>query len=161
MSIWLTARRAPIFQTRAFSSGRNVARTPSSSQPVTLPPEKMRALIAMYHQADTFVTRENLMQKIDEAFAPNNDLSIEGARPTLYWRDLKEILHERDEAPKVSEWLPQMKSWGGHEMTSREARVIEALRKKAMPSLGILEDLGDMVEGSDKEDRERYEDSDY
>ncbi|KAJ7507529.1 hypothetical protein B0H11DRAFT_128529 [Mycena galericulata] len=180
MSIWSTTRRNA---TRAFSSAANVVREPHS---VNLSPEKMRALIAMYHQAETFVTRENLETKIDEAFTQHiNDLAID--RTSLSLRDFEDLLSRREEAPTVSEWnagpatfRPMATLEGGSEKgggkmsmwshlgVSRDSKVIEALygvetlgSGVALPGLDALEDNPELLEKSAREDRERYEDSDY
>lgn len=34
----------------------------------SLPPQKLRTLVSLYHQAEHFITRENLSQRIDDAF---------------------------------------------------------------------------------------------
>lgn len=185
MSIWSTARRKAVFPVRAFSSG-NVVREPTSSHSVNLSPEKMRALIAMYHQAETFVTRENLMEKIDEAFTKQpNTLTMN--RVSLSIRDFDALLSRRKEAPTVTEWNPgdtvfdpiattnaseaggRMSIWSTVGV-ARDSKVIEALygveslgAGRALPGLEALEDAADLLERSAKEDRERdgYEDSDF
>ncbi|KAH9853728.1 hypothetical protein C2E23DRAFT_867741 [Lenzites betulinus] len=46
---------------------RHSLRRAASSSP-KLPDEKLRVLVNLYHQAGTFITKENLSQAIDQAF---------------------------------------------------------------------------------------------
>ncbi|KAI9067604.1 hypothetical protein FKP32DRAFT_1588436 [Trametes sanguinea] len=58
-----------------LSSSAPPSSEPSSSQQKLdvkpqskLPDEKMRVLVQLYHQADSFITKENLSKRIDDAF---------------------------------------------------------------------------------------------
>ena len=56
----------------------------------TLPSAKMRALVALYHQADSWVTAENLDKAIDQAFVPDTAhtaLSLP-SQEGVGWQDL-------------------------------------------------------------------------
>ncbi|KAI0080750.1 hypothetical protein K474DRAFT_164288 [Panus rudis PR-1116 ss-1] len=64
--------------------------TPESLQKLALPPQKLRALVSLYHRAHTFVTRENLDTVIDQAF------TREPSPLALYERE-KDIATLRDE----------------------------------------------------------------
>ncbi|EAU84565.1 hypothetical protein CC1G_00084 [Coprinopsis cinerea okayama7 len=63
-----------------------------------LPPEKLRALISLYHQSETFINEDNLMQRINEALIDNK------SRPynELQLRDLTAALEKRRDTPKTS-----------------------------------------------------------
>jgi hypothetical protein len=174
------ARRRGILQARAFSSAANVAGS-SNSPSVHLSPEKMRALIAMYHQTETFVTPDNLEEKINEAFTGRGpDFTQE--RQTLSLRDFETILSDRKTAPTVTEWNSRSDAtftgpstqnggdtiWSDADFRVRDLKVIEALYGvetlgvgKALPGLETLEDNADNFETSAKEDRARYDESDY
>ncbi|KAH6914838.1 hypothetical protein BKA70DRAFT_1257175 [Coprinopsis sp. MPI-PUGE-AT-0042] len=43
------------------------ARSKNKSAAGQLPPEKLRALIALYHQSDSFINEDNLLEKINDA----------------------------------------------------------------------------------------------
>ncbi|KAJ6599298.1 hypothetical protein DFH09DRAFT_1130685 [Mycena vulgaris] len=179
MSFWSTARRQAIFLTRAFSSAQNAVRAPNSTPSLTLSPEKMRALIAMYHQTETFVTRGNLEDKINEAFTGKPG-EVATDRATLTLEELKGQQRQRENVPTVTEWSEQQSfapttqnSTNDYSLWSsknqvRDLKVIEALygvetlgaADRALPGLETLDDHANMIQTSDEEDRE-YEDSDY
>ncbi|KAJ7283859.1 hypothetical protein C8J57DRAFT_747545 [Mycena rebaudengoi] len=183
MSLWSTARRKPPIGLCArpisTSGHASAARPPPSSSPgVTLPPEKMRALVAMYHQTETFVTRDNLDAKIAEAFIPANDYK---SLPSFSMTNIRKLLETRQQAPKVMPWnqrsakplsplTPAMDAmWTDMLQQSRDANVIEALygvdnpqTDKANIGFDALKDAEEELEKSVEEDRaNRYEDSDY
>ncbi|KAG5654475.1 hypothetical protein H0H81_001974 [Sphagnurus paluster] len=119
----------------------------------TLPDEKLRALIALYHQAETFITPENLSQRIDEAFLfSNNDPYTKPSVPTV--KDLESTLAQVRTAPKIAEWDQETlrereyhgatQRWSGVK-TGRELQVVEALYGvnaaelgKTLPGLEVL-----------------------
>ncbi|KAF9468946.1 hypothetical protein BDZ94DRAFT_554390 [Collybia nuda] len=121
----------------------------------TLPSVKMRALISLYHQADTFITPENLSQRIDDAFVPQKpDSRLDRRNVTL--KDLKGVLDAQRKAPRVSDWdqeavvsrqysdAAEMGQWSSLK-TSRELKVIEALYgvdtthpRKILPGLDVV-----------------------
>jgi len=125
----------------------------------------MRALISLYHQADTFVTKENLSQRIDDAFAsPGAGAALPPDVPA--WKDLYEEVRKQRVAPKYSEWeserthaklavVPQGGSWSGM-LSTRDQKVVEALygvdmsdaSARAMPGLEVLEEYS----GSNEDD---------
>lgn len=98
----------------------------------SLPDAKMRALVAIYHQADSFITPENLSDRIDEAFVP----LLAEKRTRIRIDDLKALLNEQRDAPKMSQWdhgsmefnaSPQLETNWSSFRTGRERKVIEAL----------------------------------
>ncbi|KAG2339904.1 hypothetical protein BDR05DRAFT_1061895 [Suillus weaverae] len=62
---------------------------------------RMRALVSLYHQCDTFVTPENLSQKIDEAFVPQtNSVNLTSNFDKRSFAELKRLVAEREEEPR-------------------------------------------------------------
>ncbi|KAF5387797.1 hypothetical protein D9615_000187 [Tricholomella constricta] len=114
------------------------AKATKSKPKRTLPDEKLRALIALYHQTDTFITPENLSQRIDEAFLSSSEAHVKKYIPTV--KDLQSALAVQRKAPKISEWdqetlrdrnvdeiyNPSYMNWSGVK-TGRELKVVEAL----------------------------------
>ncbi|KAF7355115.1 hypothetical protein MSAN_01427100 [Mycena sanguinolenta] len=180
MSIWTLAGPRPFLRaTRCFSSAGNVVRA-DAPNPVNLSPEKMRALIAMYHQAETFVTRENLDAKIDEAFTGELDRPKLEGETLLSLEALQKAMRRRKDAPTVAEWSSSSlgnwttpgantkELWSGRRENLREKRVMDALYGtetqggKTLPGWDVLNEEGSMIEASVKEDQEKkYHDSDY
>ncbi|KAJ7638603.1 hypothetical protein FB45DRAFT_903321 [Roridomyces roridus] len=173
--LYATARRRVVLQ--ACHAGVRSASS-SSPQPLNLSPEKMRALIAIYHQAETFITRENLEEKIDEAFTGPESIQTRGDPGSLTMTDFNNLLGRRHDAASVTEWNasqpsfnPQIyasrpESSGGAKMSlwsssrvARDSKVIEALHGveslgggMALPGLETLEDHADIIEESARED---------
>jgi hypothetical protein len=174
--MWTVVRQKPILGARCFSAAGNVVRNS-----VHLSPEKMRALITMYHQAETFVTRENLDAKIDEAFTgPANDHKLLVHRTSMSLQDLESVLRRRRDAPVVTEWNVQAvfdkaavmqgadsSLWSAPSATVRERKVMEALYGveslggKALPGLEVLNDNTPVFEASEREEQAKYRDSDF
>ncbi|KAG6812642.1 hypothetical protein H0H92_001592 [Tricholoma furcatifolium] len=94
----------------------------------TLPDDKLRALISLYHQADTFITKENLSDRIDAAF-----LSSSKWQHYVTVDDLQGQLKQRRQSARIVDWQAGMVSEGasGHSWSSalkgRELRVRQAL----------------------------------
>lgn len=138
--------------------------TPKYPSHKALTPAKMRALISLYHQAETFITPENLSERIDEAFLsekPYGDLST-----ATTVRDLDTTLAARRAAPKLSQSSDKAASSFSHfgdswstKRSQREEKVIETLygvdlsRPGAvLPSFEVLQDAKEDLERSLKED---------
>lgn len=121
----------------------------------TLPDAKMRALISLYHQADTFITPENLSDRIDAAFVPPT-IDTKLGRRLVTVEDLKNALSDQRKAAKFTEWDENTfyrprdytsVNWSSLK-TAREMKVIEALygvstlpTGQVLPSLEALEDV--------------------
>jgi hypothetical protein len=61
----------------------------------------MRALVSLYHQCDTFVTPENLSQRIDEAFVPQkNNVNTTSNYDKRSFAELKRLVAERGQEPR-------------------------------------------------------------
>jgi hypothetical protein len=124
--------------------------------PPGLPPERMRALIALYHQADSFITRENLSRRIDEAF-----LGLETNPPfvglqTLSPEELKKRVGTRRVEPligmreDVNTWRTVGKTWSSH-VSPRALAVQAALYGtyeggRELPGLETLEEEWPIME---------------
>ena len=111
----------------------------------TLPPAKLRALIALYHQADSWITPENLEQRIDEAFVPDplakqpkglmefyspNDRATQTTRVSV--EELNRLKSYFRMAPKMAQWNQATAAdYAGTDWDTntsrRELRVVEAL----------------------------------
>jgi len=138
----------------------------SSKTPVSqgsLPPAKMRALISLYHQSDSFITLENLSARIDQAFLDQEPLSRVSA-PNATIPDLKRMANQRKSAPRIGIWddsrylsqkpAQMTQDWSGG-LPYREQRVIEALygvERGGMPGLEVLEESGERIEEDIAED---------
>ncbi|KAF8633696.1 hypothetical protein AX15_001301 [Amanita polypyramis BW_CC] len=151
--------------------------SPSSAGAVV--PAKMRALVSLYHQADTFITPKNLSQRIDEAFVPS--LGEDGGqtygpvftqrRHLVKLKDLKELLETQRNGPKVTEpdreqKMPSMdeyrdvSTWSGQKK-KRERKVVEALYGveggrggQMLPGLEVLLEEQERLEKDMKVDEE-------
>jgi hypothetical protein len=104
----------------------------------TLPTPKMRALISLYHQADSWVTEENLFEKIDEAFLTEKSSyeSLSAARigSMVSISDMKNLIGVIRSSPKMAQWDSsssgkenQSSIWSESGRNKRELKVIEAL----------------------------------
>jgi hypothetical protein len=116
-------------------------------------PAKLRALISLYHQADTFITPENLSQRIDEAFIPTGKTPVQQGPDFVTVKRLEDELERQRMEPKVME--PDMEkkgnpsqthggSWSGR-IDAREGKVLEALygvergrEEQMFPGLDVL-----------------------
>ena len=119
----------------------------------------MRALISLYHQAESFISPENLSDAIDTAFI---DKSRGRAKREMNLNDLLRTAQARHRRPKVSiggnirltarfatlePELEQAQSWSNME-PQRQHQVRGALfgtEGIGKPGLGVLEDEYDRV----------------
>jgi len=102
----------------------------------TLPPPKLRALISLYHQADSWVTPENLEKKIDEAFVQPESLALSSGREEsmVSVSDMKGYIKLRRHAPKIAQWDSSLSDgesaisqWSESGKSKRDKKVVEAL----------------------------------
>ncbi|KAK0468258.1 uncharacterized protein EV420DRAFT_1473965 [Desarmillaria tabescens] len=108
---------------RVRYSSSSVKRKPTKQVP-TLPPEKLRALISVYHGTESFVTPENLSDRIDDAFVRSvGDAALNSFKK--YDNLRKHRLAQRDMA-ELWEWDLQI-AVGNPAMEEREAKIVEAL----------------------------------
>ncbi|KAF8901718.1 hypothetical protein CPB84DRAFT_1846711 [Gymnopilus junonius] len=160
MSLATCSRRVTSLQalSRHYSSDKGSS-SPLSSKVQsnkTLPPAKMRALIALYHQADSWITRDNLEQRIDQAFIPELGLSprhaldvdVESGRERGWIRvdDLDKYHKLTRMAPKLAQWNRALASdimsnsdtdWS-LQPSKRELKVVEALYGMEAPNDNLL-----------------------
>jgi len=94
----------------------------------------MRALISLYHQAETWITPENLSQRIDEAFVPV-EREVPKGEVLFSAQDLAERVARIRQAPKMIQWGAGSKPAAQYESgttwsdgrSAREMKVMEAL----------------------------------
>lgn len=111
----------------------------------------------MYHQADTFITQDNLLDKINEALLkePARDGSLpEPKMPTQ--NQMYAVMERRRDAPRLTDMSDESRMlknaadydslWSSVSKASRERRVVEALygvnmssKKGARPGLEAVE----------------------
>ena len=167
-SVHCLARRNASTQAQTTPSTSEPASTPSTSSKVlshtTLPAAKMRALVALYHQADTWVTPENLLQKIDEAFVPGtaNSEFLEENRHIVSYEEIEKARKAMQTSPKMAVWEKgsnafvdrsrKAKSWSDNR-EKREMKVIEALYgvvttadASVLPGLEVVEETAALGE---------------
>ncbi|EKM59694.1 uncharacterized protein PHACADRAFT_250355 [Phanerochaete carnosa HHB-10118-sp] len=135
----------------------------------TLPPAKMRALISLYHQAENFITPENLSAQIDEVFVYRPQRSAMSAERETLLKDLRSELLERRTLPKMGEGKSvyssvrqqqqqsERESWSRAKST-RETRVMHALygtEDAGKPGLEILEEEEERIQAHIRRDREQ------
>jgi len=144
----------------------------------TLPPPKMRALISLYHQADSWVTPENLLEKIDEAFSRSGSgsLAISAGREEnmVSVLDMKNYVKVRRDAPKMSQWDTSssvgdsaISQWSESGKSRRDLKVLEALygatafdhssttvSQQFLPGLELLQEWGESALKDHNDDRE-------
>jgi hypothetical protein len=118
-----------------------------------LPPQKLRALVALYHQSESFVTLENLDSAIDRAFADSANVRVFGNRK-LDWPDLRLEVKERERLSKFG--LPEtlgsalgMYDAGFEERERRVEQVFDAMYgtwETNKPGFELLQDTWEDVE---------------
>lgn len=144
----------------------------------TLPPAKMRALVALYHQAETWVTPETLLDRIDGTFVARHrgaavDTTGSAASRSITMEEIEKAKRVILEAPKMSKWdltagtalMTRIESnlsgsWSNNRAT-RERRVIEALYGvvttpedgKVMPGLEVVEESEEWIRQANEVDK--------
>jgi hypothetical protein len=126
-----------------------------------LPPQKLRALVALYHQSQSFVTLENLDEAIDRAFTDAANVRVFGTRKL----DLPALRLEVKERERLSKFgLPETlgsalsmyeAGWEGRE--GRVEQVFDAMYgtwETNKPGLELLQDTWEDVEERLKGERE-------
>jgi hypothetical protein len=114
----------------------------------------MRALISLYHQSDTFITPENLSQRIDDTFIPQETQTGLGHSFGDGYKDLTIALNDMRRKPKLRDWdretvparMADKTQWSSSK-GGREWKVIEALygvditpSREVFPGLEALEE---------------------
>ncbi|KAL1742885.1 hypothetical protein HDZ31DRAFT_83813 [Schizophyllum fasciatum] len=188
MSVLLaSSSRAPACR----AAGRLVRRTLATSAPApagtsttpegkkvashaSLPDARMRALISLYHQSSTFITPENLDQRIDEAFA-FKDLSsqISNHHYQITMRDLQRLVTREKQAPRLTSVSGMMRGPSGgntpehvfsENLDKRDVKMIEALYgvdrsdgRRFLPGLDAVRDEMERVEREILEDEQQQQ----
>jgi hypothetical protein len=129
----------------------------------------MRALISLYHQAESFITPETLSERIDDAFVHYSRHPIQAP---VSVRELESALTDRRNAPRISQWDQDVVGPGGYDTggwssirAAREQKVIEALygvnftNDRVLPGLEALEESTEQVQSSIREELEEQENS--
>lgn len=166
MSIFKLAHSLSVRLSRSFSSTSNCRNTASAivehspprrkgrtprvnpkTQPL-LPPHKLRALVSLYHQSDDFITKDNLLDRIDAAFLNNLSeqyKSVNRIQHMAYDR----VLEAQRSLPRICPWnsdpiaTPTISrdgdvyssgSWSGT-IVGRERQIIDALYGVESPRL--------------------------
>jgi hypothetical protein len=82
----------------------------STSQPAwDLPPEKLRHLITLFHDASTYVTRETLDARIIDAFVTTPTTSSQVMAPYKNYNQLKTVVIRRKDEPNMNTPLESAK----------------------------------------------------
>ncbi|KAF9821428.1 hypothetical protein IEO21_00674 [Rhodonia placenta] len=128
-------------------------RSSSSLSPkVTLPPAKMRSLVSLYHQAETFITPQNLSTVIDYEFIYRRQkiTSLRSDEDSFY--DLQAELASRKIQPKIGEanqartQSETSRDWS-EKRSERENKVVNALygTDGGRPGFDVLEEEADYI----------------
>ncbi|KAI0303127.1 hypothetical protein BC826DRAFT_869711, partial [Russula brevipes] len=127
-----------------------------------LPPKKLRALVALYHQSESFITAENLDEAIDRAFSTQSTLRVLLGNRRIDWPSLRLEVKERERLHKFG--LPETLDSAlrlyeaGFESEERERRVEQAFDalygtwRTDRPGLELLQDTWEDVEERLKEE---------
>jgi len=147
--------------TRHFSSNSKNAKPSSAHRQSTpsLPPEKLRALISLYHQSRDLITPSNLSEKIDEIFSTGHFSSNSSGTFFASKRELDSALEQRNTQPRIGEpSLPTYTSertWNA--LRSRENEVYDAIYgvdKLRNPGLDALLDEEKKIQQMLREDKQ-------
>jgi hypothetical protein len=155
------------------SIARRVARRPtplvrhvSSKQTpppgFALPPQKLRALVDLYHRSKSFITPEILDEAIDHAFLDVPGISSFGGQRVKDWPSLRLEAKERERLSKFG--LPETLNsslstydMGHEERETRVEQVFDAMYgtwETNKPGLELLQDTWEDVEQRLKEEEE-------
>lgn len=150
MSAGVLRRVAPSLRRHVATNAPATSASPSLASHTPLPAHKMRALVSLYHQAEGFITPENLSDAIDHAFLDTASHVAYGSRERFI-SQLRSELKERDILPKIgnarnlsadsSRGSPEG-TWSGPHL-DRETQLHNALYGVEMtgkPSYEVLEE---------------------
>jgi hypothetical protein len=133
-------------------------RCASSKAKRSLPPQKVRSLISLYHQSGDFITPANLSEKIDQVFTTNHYSHANSGVTFNHKGDLIVGLHARKSAPRIGE--PNDAStqsdgrWTG--MAARDREVQDALygTHRKLPGLDVLLDEEESIKTLTRDDKQ-------
>ena len=140
----------------------------------SLPDARMRALISLYHQSSSFVTEENLDQRIDEAFAYKNMSSqIYNHHYQITMKDLEHLVRRERAAPRLTSVSGMMRGSSNGDaadlafsdnLDKRDIKMIEALYgvdrsdgKRFLPGLDAVRDEMERLEREISEDEQHHQ----
>lgn len=162
--------------------------TPKSTQPIqptysaetlshtSLPSAKMRALVALYHQSETWITPETLLARIDHTFVTSKSQNTpETTGPhwerTITYEEIEKAKRVILNAPKMSKWdltagaplnvryeSNAGNSWSNNR-AMRERKVIEALygvvttQEKMLPGLEVVKESEGWIKKANEADK--------
>lgn len=164
MSIAATARNS--FRSSPFSSLKRHISSQSASPKLSLPPKKLRALISIYHEAEYFITPQNLSSAIDRAFLGEED-PTPGLPPAAEapYEDIKLKLRRQRGSPMAGTWSDNeaqamSSDWAQHDWSDtksgREKQVIAALYGgndgTGKPGLEMLQEESERLQNNIAED---------
>lgn len=127
----------------------------------------MRALISLYHQADRFITPENLSDAIDDAFITQRELRSY-ALPEMSLGDLRYELEEMRELSKIGDGK-EMRRRTQNDATSQDGRAwsskederanevkhaLYGLQRVGRPGLEVLEEEHERIQAYIRKDKE-------
>lgn len=136
-------------------------------QPTALSPTKMRALVSLYHQSETFITPETLDARIDNAFLYIPEQMAVGDAGNHAYRSYVELEGTeklREKIPRISEYIPSsyhversspQQPWSDFQ-NPRERAVFEAMYgtlEQTKPGWEILEESAERIQDEIAEDR--------
>ncbi|OJA15296.1 hypothetical protein AZE42_00938 [Rhizopogon vesiculosus] len=128
---------------------------------------RMRALVSLYHQCDSFITPENLSQKIDEAFVPQtNNVSVTSNFDKRSYAELRRLVVEREEEPRhfftkaskpsttsLKVALSSSSPNNGDQRTARAMEALVGMDKDGRPLWGGVKREAGRINEQLKEDR--------
>ncbi|KAI0069048.1 hypothetical protein BV25DRAFT_1817986 [Artomyces pyxidatus] len=131
---------------------RHVSNKPSTSPPsFSLPPQKLRALISLYHESEGFITPENLDARIDLAFT-DFESSSSVHKTHAGQLEMRSALSDRRRLPRYGAPEDSARLLSGSVLDDRKARVdgvFDALYgtwNAKRPGLELLQDTWGQVE---------------
>ena len=138
----------------------------------TLPPAKMRALVALYHQADSWVTPENLDKAIDKAFvaeAAHAALTLP-SQEGIGWQDLVTTMQDVKTLPKMAQLEadatfrrlgPRHRAFPRREELMFEALYgVEVHDNKVLPGWEVVQEMEEGLKREIEEDEDKLDISD-
>lgn len=165
----LRALRGTVFSAARLARQNSTAVGPSSTEVAArrlgLPPDKLRALIAIYHDCDTFITAETLDAHIDEEFVSPEEVIYDHVteyKATQYMDELRDRRLEPKFGSTRSDGASarygsksvNYRTTGERETRVRAALFGTSLRTRKMPGLEIVLEEQERVRRLLREEKE-------
>jgi hypothetical protein len=137
----------PSFVRQVSSKSTSTSQSPKQLPP--LAPEKLRALVSLYHESQNFISEKNLSAQIDRIFATSFYSSASGGIRFTSKGVLRAMLHQRRSSPRVG--VPDMvnleRGWSNIDSGRRNQEVFDALYgvENTNPGLDALLDEEDRI----------------